>query len=100
MSARLDPLTRGVDRSRSGLDPLAREDTRSLDATGVREGVSVSNRNRKYSPEFRAEAVRLYRSVKGEKSMRELAEELGVSNEPCAAGSSRQTVNDDKGGDN
>jgi transposase len=52
-----------------------------LDATGVREGVSVSNRNRKYSPEFRAEAVRLYRSVKGEKSMRELAVELGVSNE-------------------
>jgi transposase len=52
-----------------------------LDATGVQEGVSVPNRNKRYSPEFRAEAVRLYRSVKGEKSMRELAVELGVSNE-------------------
>ena len=41
----------------------------------------MSNRNRRYSPEFRAEAVRLYRSVKGEKSMRELAVELGISNE-------------------
>jgi len=35
----------------------------------------------RYSPEFRAEAVRLYQSVKGEKSMRELAVELGISNE-------------------
>jgi transposase len=52
-----------------------------LDATGVQEGVSVSNRSRRYSPEFRAEAVRLYRSIKGEKSMRELAVELGISNE-------------------
>jgi transposase len=41
----------------------------------------VSNRSRRYSPEFRAEAVKLYRSVKGEKSMRELAVELGISNE-------------------
>ena len=41
----------------------------------------MSNRSRRYSPEFRAEAVRLYRSVKGEKSMRELAVELGISNE-------------------
>jgi transposase len=41
----------------------------------------VSNRPRRYSPEFKAEAVRLYHSVKGEKSMRELAGELGISNE-------------------
>lgn len=41
----------------------------------------MSERGKRYSPEFKAEAVRLYRSVKGEKSMRELAGELGISNE-------------------
>ncbi len=39
------------------------------------------NRRSQYTPEFRAEAVRLYRSVKREKSMRQVATELGISNE-------------------
>lgn len=41
----------------------------------------MPNRKSRYTPEFRAEAVGLYRSVQGEKSMRELAVELGISNE-------------------
>lgn len=41
----------------------------------------MSNQSKRYSREFKAEAVRLYHSVKGEKSMRELAGELGISNE-------------------
>jgi len=36
---------------------------------------------RRYTPDLRAEAERLYRSVEGEKSMRQLAVELGISNE-------------------
>lgn len=40
----------------------------------------MPNRKSRYTPEFRAEAVGLYRSVQGEKSMRELAVELGISN--------------------
>lgn len=32
-----------------------------------------------YPPEFRAEAVRLYRSVQGQKSLRQVCEELGIS---------------------
>ena len=41
----------------------------------------MPNRRSRYTPEFRAEAVRLYRSVKREKSMRQVATELGISNE-------------------
>ena len=41
----------------------------------------MPNRRSRYTSEFRAEAVRLYRSVKEEKSMRQLATELGISNE-------------------
>ena len=41
----------------------------------------MPNRRSRYTSEFRAEAVRLYRSVKGEKSMRQVATELGISNE-------------------
>jgi transposase len=54
----------------------------------------VSNRSRRYSPEFRAEAVRLYRSVKGEKSMRELAVELGISNETLRSWIKQADVDD------
>ncbi|MGH7427575.1 MAG: transposase [Candidatus Methylomirabilaceae bacterium] len=38
-----------------------------------------------YPPEFRREAVRLYRSVKGQRSLRQVAEELGVSIESLRA---------------
>ena len=41
----------------------------------------MPNRRSRYTPEFRAEAVKLYRSVKQEKSMRQVATELGISNE-------------------
>ena len=41
----------------------------------------MPNRRSRYTPEFRAEAVKLYRSVKQEKSMRQIATELGISNE-------------------
>ncbi len=41
----------------------------------------MPNRRSRYTPEFRAEAVRLYRSVEREKSMRQVATELGISNE-------------------
>jgi len=41
----------------------------------------MPNRRSRYSSEFRAEAVRLYRSVKGEKSTRQVAADLGISNE-------------------
>lgn len=34
-----------------------------------------------YPPEFRAEAVRLYRSTKGERSLQSVAEDLGVAME-------------------
>ena len=43
------------------------------------------NRRSRYTSEFRAEAVRLYRSVKREKSMRQVATELGISNETLRA---------------
>lgn len=33
----------------------------------------------RYSKEFRAEAVRFYRSVKGERSLRDVSSELGIS---------------------
>jgi transposase len=47
----------------------------------ARRGVSMPNRRGRYPSEFRAEAVKLFRSVQGEKSMRTVATELGISNE-------------------
>ena len=41
----------------------------------------MPNRRGRYPSEFRAEAVKLFRSVQGEKSMRTVATELGISNE-------------------
>jgi transposase len=41
----------------------------------------MPNRRERGPSEFRAEAVKLFRSVKGEKSMRAVATELGISNE-------------------
>jgi transposase len=41
----------------------------------------MPNRRGRYPSEFRAEAVKLFHSVKGEKSMRTVATELGISNE-------------------
>jgi transposase len=39
----------------------------------------MPNPRRPYPPEFRREAVRLYRSVQGQKSLRQVSEELGIS---------------------
>jgi transposase len=41
----------------------------------------MPNPRGRYPSEFRAEAVKLYHSVKGQKSMRQVAIELGISNE-------------------
>jgi transposase-like protein len=41
----------------------------------------MPNPRGRYPSEFRAEAVKLYHSVKGRKSMRQVAIELGISNE-------------------
>jgi len=49
-----------------------------MDAVCVRKGVNVA-KGRAFSPEFRQEAVRLYRL--GERSYRAVAEELGVAPE-------------------
>lgn len=49
-----------------------------MDAAGVRKGVKVA-RGRGFPPEFRQEAVRLYRA--SGTSFREVAEELGIAQE-------------------
>ena len=54
-----------------------------LDATSVREEVSMARR--RFPDEFRCEAVRLNRSVKNEKSFREVADELGMAHETLRA---------------
>ena len=46
----------------------------------------MPNSRPKYPKEFRDEAVRLYRSVKGQRSLRSVSEELGISLESLRAG--------------
>jgi transposase len=52
-------------------------DTSTLGTIGPRRGVHVPRTRPPYPPEFRAEAIRLVRS--GGKLIREVAEDLGVS---------------------
>jgi transposase len=50
-----------------------------MDAGGVRKGVDDMPRGKQYAPEFRSEAVRLYRVSK--RPFREVAQDLGIAPE-------------------
>lgn len=45
----------------------------------------MQRRKSRYTEEFKSEAVKLARSVKGERSIRQVARELGISNETLRA---------------
>lgn len=54
----------------------------------------MPNTKAPYPEEFRREAVRLYRSVKGERSIKSVSDELGVSGESLRAWLRQQEIDE------